>query len=212
MFETLQQIVIAPAAMADAKCLGECTNDLESQSLDDDGGANTGAFYIFLDYMHPMGPSIPQMPLADTALLPRRVASIILSAMLLIFAGVPFSLLSWAIAESSKSLRLADSILSHTVLAISCYFHFRIASITQPVVYYLEPFRYRHRMGIRKGQLQKLKIPRTAWRPRVYWVFVTMELVYLALGLYVPEFRKVTLGFIMLYRWSYLVMDIEAPA
>ena len=145
--------------------------DLESQAPAGGGGDTMlDGCLRCLDYFHPMGPSYVATNSSTYQVIRRRIASVLLSAVLVAYCGAPFNFtpFSWVIQYDSPHIKTVELIISHVFLAASCYFHFRIASLRSPVVLYVPLLCSRHRMGIRGVRLQQLKPTPTRWYPEMF--------------------------------------------
>ncbi|KAH8893441.1 hypothetical protein GQ53DRAFT_114448 [Thozetella sp. PMI_491] len=141
-------------------------DDLESQTpaSDPDDGSDPGSF------------SFPQ-PLSSADRTLRRISAICAAVVLVSLAGVPFTPLAWVIPI--QGAQIVDWFVSDFVLAAACYFHYRVASLTDAVVVEF-PLGDPTRTVIRNGRVQRhTLVPSWTWRPEYWWRFVLGELLLL---------------------------------
>lgn len=106
-------------------------SDLESQSHAEVDVRKDGVLGCLISF-HSKGPSDSLMPVSSAAdIRKRRILSIALSIFLAGFIGLPLRLISWVHTYNSPYMRLADDTISHTILGVACYIHFRMASLTE---------------------------------------------------------------------------------
>jgi hypothetical protein len=161
-----------------------------------------------LDYFHPMGPP-DEGPSTNRQIIRRRIASVLLSILIMAWCRVPFDFTPffWVIQYDYPYLRIFELIISHALLAAACYFHFRIASVRSPTVFFRLLFGSRHRMGVRGGQVAPVVDMQLRYFPGSFWIYVSMDLAVMGLEFFVIDnavFRAAFALYMMFFRFLYL--------
>jgi hypothetical protein len=151
--------------------------DLESHTQAQDEDTTMDGLLRFIDYFHPMGPSTLARPPSSADITRRRFASVILSCVLVGLAGQPFTPFSSLLGR--YHVYVVDLVVSNCALAAACYFHFRLASLTEGVAAGWR-FGSRFRMVVRDGRLQRVDADPIKWLPEYYWPKLLMEVFFIA--------------------------------